>query len=97
MHVALGPEASLGLAVGAAHEFARRGSSVAVHFNASEEQSREVVAFTEAGGGRATTLQADLAQGGCDRRLNDQASQRFGRGDRREVDGLNTDSATPAI
>lgn len=78
-HVALATGASLGIGAAIAREFARHGSSVAVHFNASEEQAHEVVVSIEAGGGRAAALQVDLAQPDQCRRLADAALQRFGR------------------
>jgi NAD(P)-dependent dehydrogenase (short-subunit alcohol dehydrogenase family) len=46
---------------GIALDFARRGWAVAVHFRNSEAAAYELVAQIRADGGRAVTLQADLA------------------------------------
>ena len=43
-------------------DLARHGWAVAVHFNRSEAEAREVVGLVEQGGGRAALVRADLAR-----------------------------------
>jgi len=51
--------ASTGIGAAVARAFGATGSTVIVHYHASEERAREVVADIEAGGGRAHALRAD--------------------------------------
>ena len=78
-HVTLVTGASLGIGAATAREFARRGSAVAVHYNSSERQAREVVASIVDAGGVAVPFQADLSDRAQCVRLVDDVVARFDR------------------
>ena len=78
-HVTLVTGASLGIGAATAREFARRGSAVAVHYNSSERQAREVVASIVDAGGVAVPFQADLSERARCVRLVDDVAARFDR------------------
>ena len=52
--------ASTGIGAAAAHAFARKGSKVMVHFNASGDAAAEVVAGIKAAGGDAAQVGGDV-------------------------------------
>jgi 3-oxoacyl-[acyl-carrier protein] reductase len=52
--------ASTGIGAAVAKGFAAQGAHVALHYNASEAEAREVLRQIEAAGGRATLLRADV-------------------------------------
>lgn len=78
-HVTLVTGASLGIGAATAREFARRGSTVAVHFNSSEREALEVVRSIEALSGVAASFQADVSRIDQCRRLVERVLSRFGR------------------
>jgi NAD(P)-dependent dehydrogenase (short-subunit alcohol dehydrogenase family) len=67
--VALVTGASSGSGVDIAHELARRGAGVAVHYRSSRGGADAVVAAIRAGGGEARAFQADVAVADDVRRL----------------------------
>ena len=78
-HVTLITGASLGIGAATAVEFARRGSKVAVHYNASEDAARAVAAEIEAADGKAWLFQADVSQPDRCRRLVAEVLEKTGR------------------
>lgn len=54
--------ASTGIGAAVARAFGAEGSTVVVHYHASEDAARKVVADIEAGGGRAHALRADATR-----------------------------------
>lgn len=80
-HVTLVTGASLGIGAATALEFARLGSRVAVHYNSSEAEAREVVARIEADGGEARLFQADVSKPDEARGLAAEVLESFGRVD----------------
>lgn len=78
-HVTLITGASLGIGAATAVEFARRGSKVAVHYNASEDAARTVAAEIEAADGKAWLFQADVSQPDRCRRLVAEVLEKAGR------------------
>ena len=75
--VALITGSSLGIGAATAEELGRRGLAVAVHYNRSRRHAREVAESIRAGGGQATTFQADLTQTSECRRLVADVLQRL--------------------
>jgi pteridine reductase len=57
---------------------ARRGATVAVHYNASEKGAREVVAEIDKAGGRATVFGADLTDAAAAESLPGQVAKQLG-------------------
>jgi 3-oxoacyl-[acyl-carrier protein] reductase len=58
---------------------AERGASVAINYNQSVEQARDLQKTIEAAGGRAISVQADVRKGDQAERMVHEASRAFGR------------------
>jgi len=71
--------ASTGIGAAVAKGFARAGASVAIHYNSSETEAREVVTEIESGGGRAVLIKGDLLHPSEGRRIVDEAATALGR------------------
>jgi len=67
----------LGRAMGL--QFAREGAAVIVNYSKSKERAKEVVDRTEAEGGQAAAIQADVSRNSQARQLIEKAVARFGR------------------
>jgi len=76
--VALVTGASSGAGVDIAHELARLGARVAVHYRSSRAGADEVVETIRAAGGEAATFQADMAVSDDVRRLVAEVDGRLG-------------------
>src|SRR5256885_15775959 len=80
--IALVTGASSGSGVDIAHELARGGARVAVHYRSSRAGADEVVAAIRATGGEARAFQADVAVADDIRRLVDEVEAGLGPGSR---------------
>jgi len=76
--IALVTGASRGIGRAIALRLGRAGASVVVNYATSPDKAQEVVATLEAGGGRATAIQADLSKPADVARLFQQAEEFFG-------------------
>lgn len=76
--VALVTGSSRGIGRAIALRLGRAGASVVVNYATSPDKAQEVVAAIEAGGGRATAIQADISQVADVARLFQQAEEHFG-------------------
>ncbi|MDQ3567800.1 MAG: 3-oxoacyl-ACP reductase FabG [Actinomycetota bacterium] len=70
---------STGIGRAVAEGLAREGCRVAVHYNSSEDEAREVVNGIEGSGGEAMLVGGDVSDGGEVRRMADEIEDRFGR------------------
>ncbi|MGZ9032550.1 MAG: SDR family NAD(P)-dependent oxidoreductase [Burkholderiaceae bacterium] len=70
---------STGIGAAAAAAFGAQGSRVAVHYNTSEAEARQVAAAVAAAGGEAAIFKADLARPGEATRLVEAVRKHFGR------------------
>ena len=70
--------AGMGIGQGIAHELARQGVAVAVHYAHSASGARDTVAAIEADGGRAIALGGDLSVVSECRRVVDETAAAFG-------------------
>ena len=70
---------STGIGRAVAEGLAREGCRVAVHYNSSEDEAREVVNGIEGSGGEAMLVGGDVSDGGEVRRMVDEIEDRFGR------------------
>ena len=70
---------STGIGRAVAEGLAREGCRVAVHYNSSEGEAREVVNGIEGSGGEAMLVGGDVSDGGEVRRMADEIEDRFGR------------------
>jgi len=70
---------STGIGRAVAEGLAREGCRVAVHYNISEGEAREVVNGIEGSGGEAMLVGGDVSDGGEVRRMADEIEDRFGR------------------
>jgi 3-oxoacyl-[acyl-carrier protein] reductase len=70
---------STGIGRAAAEALAREGCRVAVHYNSSEDEAREVVQGIEASGGEAFLVGGDVADSGDVERMAGEVEERFGR------------------
>jgi 3-oxoacyl-[acyl-carrier protein] reductase len=71
---------STGIGAAVARGFARNGALVAIHYNASADDAKKVVADIAAQGGKAIAIQADLAADpDAARRVVDEAAKALGR------------------
>jgi 3-oxoacyl-[acyl-carrier protein] reductase len=77
-HVSLVTGASTGIGAAVAKTLAERGSHVAVHFRSNESEANRVVAQIVEFGGRAFTMQADLAETGSAQILIDSVLSKMG-------------------
>jgi 3-oxoacyl-[acyl-carrier protein] reductase len=75
--------ASTGIGAALAKALGRQGCRVAVHYNRSEAEAREVAAAIEESGAEAWTVAGDVSDPGTAARVVEQAAERFGR-----LDGL---------
>ena len=71
--------ASTGIGAAAARAFARLGSKVVIHYNASREKAEAVAAACEAMGARTALVGGDVTQGANVRRIAAEALAAFGR------------------
>jgi 3-oxoacyl-[acyl-carrier protein] reductase len=71
--------ASTGIGAAAARAFARVGSRVVIHYNASREQAESVAAECNALGARTALVAGDVTQGASVARIADEALAAFGR------------------
>ena len=70
---------STGIGRAAAVGFAEQGRRVAVHYNSSEDQAREVVGKIEEAGGDALLLKGDVSNSGDVKRMVGEIEDRYGR------------------
>ncbi|MBA2345622.1 MAG: 3-oxoacyl-ACP reductase FabG [Rubrobacter sp.] len=70
---------STGIGRAVAEGLAREGCRVAVHYNSSEDEAREVVGRIEASGGEATLVGGDVADAGEVQRMVREVVDRFGQ------------------
>ena len=70
---------STGIGRAVAEGLAREGCRVAVHYNSSEDEAREVVNGIEGSGGEAMLVGGDVSDGGEVRRMAGEIEDRFGR------------------
>ncbi|MDQ3658701.1 MAG: 3-oxoacyl-ACP reductase FabG [Actinomycetota bacterium] len=70
---------STGIGRAVAEGLAREGCRVAVHYNSSEGEAREVVNGIEGSGGEAMLVGGDVSDGGEVRRMAGEIEDRFGR------------------
>jgi len=70
---------STGIGRAVAEGLAREGCRVAVHYNSSQDEAREVVNGIEGSGGEAMLVGGDVSDGGEVRRMADEIEDRFGR------------------
>ena len=75
--------ASTGIGAALAKALGQQGCRVAVHYNRSEAEAREVAAAIEESGAEAWTVAGDVSDPGAAARVVEQAAERFGR-----LDGL---------
>lgn len=70
--------ASTGIGAAVAAAFARQGASVAVHFNKSEAEARDLVGSIERNGGKAVLVGGDVAVSGGSERVVEEAARKLG-------------------
>ena len=70
---------STGIGRAAAEMLAREGCRVAVHYNSSEDEAREVAESIESSGGEAFLVGGDVADSGKVERMAGEVEERFGR------------------
>jgi 3-oxoacyl-[acyl-carrier protein] reductase len=70
--------ASTGIGKAVARAFARRGASVALHYNRSEAEARAVADEITRAGGRVVLAQGDLSQRGAGKRIVEEAVEKLG-------------------
>jgi len=70
---------STGIGRAVAEGLAREGCRVAVHYNSSQDEAREVVNGIEGSGGEAMLVGGDVSDGGEVRRMAGEIEDRFGR------------------
>jgi 3-oxoacyl-[acyl-carrier protein] reductase len=70
---------STGIGRAVAEGLAREGCRVAVHYNSSEDEAREVVGRIEAFGGEAMLVRGDVSDAGEVKRMVDEVVDHFGR------------------
>jgi 3-oxoacyl-[acyl-carrier protein] reductase len=70
--------ASTGIGKAVARAFARRGASVALHYNRSETEARTVADEIARAGGRVVLVQGDLTQRGAAKRVVEGAVEKLG-------------------
>lgn len=75
----MGDGSSTGIGRAVAEGLAREGCRVAVHYNSSEDEAREVVGRIEASGGEATLVGGDVADAGEVQRMVREVVDRFGQ------------------
>ena len=78
-HVALVTGASRGIGRAIASSLARRGASVAINYNQSEEQARSLQAELEAAGGRVIITQGDVREPAAANRIVQETVNSFGK------------------
>lgn len=78
-HVSLVTGASSGIGAAIAIQLAEQGSSVAVHYRSNPENAEQLAHSIRESGGRASTVQADLAQRGAAEKLVSSVLERSGR------------------
>nr|MBA3886215.1 SDR family NAD(P)-dependent oxidoreductase [Acidobacteriota bacterium] len=70
---------STGIGRAAAIGFAEQGCKVAVHYNSSEEEAREVAGKIEEAGGEALLVKGDVSDSGDVKRMVGEVEDRYGR------------------
>ena len=70
--------ASTGIGKAVARAFARRGASVALHYNRSEAEARAVADEITRAGGRVVLAQGNLSQRGAAKRVVEEAVEKLG-------------------
>jgi len=69
---------STGIGRAAAISFAEEGCRVAVHYNSSEDEAREVAGKVEDAGGEALLMKGDVSDAGDVKRMVGEVEERYG-------------------